>query len=178
MATLAWIAGRSNSVGFLLASRYLSRDPGFYTAPLLLLILTLSLSIFTASLALTLDNHLFDRTYYKVGADVRLAELGVFEEEGDGAGDDGPGGAQTAASESSQAEDSAIPESALGLYPGRRTSQGQRNRRGCARRRFCRSSTVARQLAGRQILSASTALTSPIPPSGGETLHPQAWARS
>jgi putative ABC transport system permease protein len=76
MMVIAWIASRTNSVGFLLATRYLARDPGFYTAPLILLILTLSLSAFTASLAQTLDNHLYDQSYYRTGADVRLIELG------------------------------------------------------------------------------------------------------
>ncbi|CAN5682216.1 hypothetical protein BH10CHL1_BH10CHL1_34390 [soil metagenome] len=76
MKIISWIASKTSSVGFLLATRYLSRDPGFYTAPLILLILTLSLSAFTASLAQTLDNHLFDQSYYKVGGDVHLVELG------------------------------------------------------------------------------------------------------
>lgn len=76
MALLAWVAARTGSVGFLLATRYLARDPGFYTTPLVLLMLTLGLSVFTASLAQTLDNHLYDQSYYKVGADARLVELG------------------------------------------------------------------------------------------------------
>ncbi len=42
----------------------------------MLLILTLSLSTFTASLAQTLDNQLYDQNYYTVGADGRLVELG------------------------------------------------------------------------------------------------------
>ncbi len=80
MTILAWLAARSGSVGFLLATRYLSRDPAFYTTPLILLILTLSLSAFTASLAQTLDNHMYDKNYYSVGADVRLVELGTTNE--------------------------------------------------------------------------------------------------
>lgn len=80
MWAISWVAGRTNSVGFLLATRYLARDPGFYTAPLILLILTLSLSAFTASLAQTLDNHLYDQSYYRVGADVKLVELGQSNE--------------------------------------------------------------------------------------------------
>ena len=32
MALIAWIAARTNSVGFLLATRYLARDPGFLPA--------------------------------------------------------------------------------------------------------------------------------------------------
>ncbi len=76
MALLAWLAARTSSVGLLLATRHLSRNRGLYTAPLILLVLTLSLSAFTTSLAQTLDDHLFDRVYYKVGADARLIELG------------------------------------------------------------------------------------------------------
>jgi putative ABC transport system permease protein len=76
MSGIAWLAAHTNSVGFLLATRYLARDPAFYTAPLVLLILTLSLSTFTASLAQTLDAHLYDQTYYQVGGDAFLVELG------------------------------------------------------------------------------------------------------
>lgn len=97
MMAVSWVASKTNSVGFLLATRYLSRDPGFYTAPLILLILTLSLSAFTASLAQTLDNHLFDQSYYRVGADARLIELGQSTETESGVG--GVGGAATGESE-------------------------------------------------------------------------------
>jgi putative ABC transport system permease protein len=76
MNALAWLSARTNSVGLLMASRYLARNRGLYTAPLLLLVLTLSLVAFTTSLAQTLDDHLRDRTYYQVGADARLIELG------------------------------------------------------------------------------------------------------
>jgi putative ABC transport system permease protein len=76
MAGIAWLAAKTSSVGFLLATRYLARDPAFYTAPLVLLILTLSLSTFTASLAQTLDAHLYDQTYYQIGGDALLVELG------------------------------------------------------------------------------------------------------
>ena len=102
MSALAWIASRGNSVGFLLATRYLARDPAFYSAPLVLLILTLSLSTFTASLAQTLDAHLHDSNYYAVGADGQLVELGrtapVFAGLGGGEGEGqdasaAPGGA-------------------------------------------------------------------------------------
>jgi putative ABC transport system permease protein len=98
MRFIAWVAGKTNSVGFLLATRYLSRDPSFYTAPLVLLILTLSLSTFTASLAQTLDNHLYDSTYYSVGSDLWLVELGgtetvPLEVGGDGEDDGGEFGA-------------------------------------------------------------------------------------
>ncbi len=101
MKVIAWLASRTNSVGFLLATRYLARDPGFYTTPLVLLILTLSLSAFTASLAQTLDNHLYDQSYYRTGADVRLVELGRsnLPAEG-GAGPTGESGAPASSASS------------------------------------------------------------------------------
>jgi putative ABC transport system permease protein len=77
MATIAWVAARTNSVGLLMAARYLSRTPAFYNAPMSLLVLTLSLSAFTASLALTLDRHLYRQTYYEVGSNLRIRELGT-----------------------------------------------------------------------------------------------------
>jgi putative ABC transport system permease protein len=43
---------------------------------MLLLVLTLSLSAFTASLAKTLDWHLWDQMYYQVGGDVSLTDFG------------------------------------------------------------------------------------------------------
>ncbi|MCB0108832.1 MAG: ABC transporter permease, partial [Caldilineaceae bacterium] len=107
MKVIAWFAGRTNSVGFLLATRYLARDPGFYTTPLVLLILTLSLSSFTASLAQTLDNHLYDQSYYRTGADVRLVELGRSSDvsgEGIGAAAGAEGGTTTAGAASAAAE--------------------------------------------------------------------------
>ena len=77
MAVVAWVASRlTNSVGLLLAARHLSRTPGFYVAPLILLILTLSLSAFTASLAQTLDTHLDSQMYYFVGTDLHIDERG------------------------------------------------------------------------------------------------------
>lgn len=82
MAIIAWVASHFNGVGILLASRHLARSPSFYAAPLVLLVLTLSLSAFTASLAETLDQHLYDQTYYRVGADMALVETGENPERG------------------------------------------------------------------------------------------------
>jgi putative ABC transport system permease protein len=76
MSVLAWIAAQTKSVGLLMAARHLSRTPGFYSTPLILLVLTLSLSAFTASLAYTLDQHLYDMTYYQGGADLRFLDRG------------------------------------------------------------------------------------------------------
>lgn len=113
MALIAWIAARTRSVGFLLATRYLARDPGFYTTPLVLLMLTLGLSVFTASLAQTLDNHLYDHNYYSVGADARLEESGATNSAGSsfgalgGASSEG-GSADGTATESGAAEEDAV----------------------------------------------------------------------
>lgn len=67
----------SKSVGLLMAARYLARTPALYSAPLVLLVLTLGLSAFTASLARTLDSQLDKQIHYLVGADINLYELGT-----------------------------------------------------------------------------------------------------
>jgi len=76
MTIIAWIAGRTRAVGLLMAARHLARTPGFYATPLILLVLTLSLSAFTASLAYTLDTHLNDQMRYQIGADMQFLDLG------------------------------------------------------------------------------------------------------
>lgn len=77
MRGLCAMIARTPSVGWLMASRYLARTPAFYSAPLVLLTLTLGLSTFTASLARTLDSHLYKQMYYRVGADLNLLEQGT-----------------------------------------------------------------------------------------------------
>ena len=76
MAMLAWLAARTRFVGLLLATRQLARSPGRYNTPLLILVFTLSLSAYTASLAQTLDQHLSTRIYYQVGSDMKFNEVG------------------------------------------------------------------------------------------------------
>jgi len=76
MVAVAWVASHTKSVGILLTARHLARTPSYYTAPLVLLILTLSLSTYTASLARTFDDHAYDQTHYEVGADMWLVESG------------------------------------------------------------------------------------------------------
>jgi putative ABC transport system permease protein len=97
MSLLAWLALRTRSVGILLAARHLSRSPGTYNTPLVTLIFTLSLSAYTASLAFTLDNHLYDQSFYHVGADAKFTEMGESEvassyapQAGDQGSDSGP----------------------------------------------------------------------------------------
>jgi putative ABC transport system permease protein len=73
---VAWLSARTHSVGMLMATRQLSRTPGFYVTPLVLLLLTLSLSAYTASLADTVDRSLDDKTYYAVGGSVKFLDSG------------------------------------------------------------------------------------------------------
>jgi len=98
MAAVAWLAGRTRNASLTLAARQLSRAPGSYHAPLIILILTVSLSSYTASLAATLDNHLYDQSYYRVGADIQFLDAGSSSSSGgtygrgedSGNGDEGP----------------------------------------------------------------------------------------
>jgi putative ABC transport system permease protein len=84
MNALAWLANAWRGVVPVLALRHLSRTARHYIGPMLLLILTLSLAVFTASMALTLDQSIVDRAYYDVGADFRLIELGESTDSGGG----------------------------------------------------------------------------------------------
>jgi putative ABC transport system permease protein len=93
MNALAWLANAWRGVVPVLALRHLSRTARHYVGPMLLLILTLSLAVFTASMALTLDKSIVDRAYYEVGADFRLIELGESTDTGlGGFGGDAPAG--------------------------------------------------------------------------------------
>lgn len=76
MAIITWVTSRTRLVGLMMAARHLARTPSTYTLPLVLLILTLSLSAFTATLAGTLDNHLHDQVYYRIGSDLTFLDIG------------------------------------------------------------------------------------------------------
>ncbi len=82
MRILTWIFSRTRSVGMMMATRHLARTPSTYTLPLVLLVLTLSLSAFTATLAGTLDNHLNDQIYYRIGSDGFFLDLGDSPDDG------------------------------------------------------------------------------------------------
>lgn len=76
METLAWLFSRAPGVASVTALRYLARSPGAYTGPVLLLMLTLSLASFTATMARTLDRHLYEQERYNSGGDMRVLDLG------------------------------------------------------------------------------------------------------
>lgn len=92
LEVLARLARVPSWVGPLVALRSLARQPGSYRGPLLLLILTLSLAAYSASMARTLDGSLRRAIQYQVGADTQLIETGESTEQAQGG--QGPGGQQ------------------------------------------------------------------------------------
>jgi putative ABC transport system permease protein len=76
MEAISWLLTKTNSVGLLLAGRELARTPRTYAMPLILLVLTVSLAAFTASLAYTVDLQLYDDAMYEIGSDVNLYGAG------------------------------------------------------------------------------------------------------
>jgi putative ABC transport system permease protein len=74
LAGLRWIAGRLPGVVWQLALRRLTRSAIQYFPLLLLLILTLSLGIYSAATARTLSKNFEDRIRYEVGADLAVTE--------------------------------------------------------------------------------------------------------
>jgi putative ABC transport system permease protein len=76
MSVVSWGIGRLPGVSALLALRYLTRSTRAYIGPVLLLILTVSLATFTASMAETLDSHLHDQVHYDVGTEIRISDFG------------------------------------------------------------------------------------------------------
>ncbi len=78
---MAWLIQWSNSVGLLIVTRQLERSPGAYYLPLILLVTTISLGIYTASFARTIDRYLYEQQYYKVSADMSVR---VFSQTGGG----------------------------------------------------------------------------------------------
>ena len=70
-----WLGGLGNESTVYLAFRQLARQSGQYTSALLLVISSLSLGAFMASMAVSLDQWLTDRVHYAVGADVYIKQL-------------------------------------------------------------------------------------------------------
>ena len=74
-------------VALISSLRQLSRNPGTLRGPTLLLILTISLATFTASMARTLDQYSIDRANYRSGADFRMLPRTLTVTSADIAGD-------------------------------------------------------------------------------------------
>jgi len=92
MRFLEFFAGRMPGIAAVTALRYLSRTPSAYSGPILLLIITLSLAGFTASMAKSLDTNLLEKNHYIAGGDARMFDLG---QNVTGASAGAPGGGQT-----------------------------------------------------------------------------------
>ncbi len=60
-----------------LALRQLSRQSGDYLRPLMLVVVTLALGVYTLSMAASLDQWLIDRNYYQSGADLAFRPMPV-----------------------------------------------------------------------------------------------------
>lgn len=86
---ISWIIQLTNSVGLLIVTRQLERSPGTYYLPLILLVSTISLGIYTSSFARTIDRYLFEQQFYRVSADISVR---VFSQDSSGFS----GGAQDA----------------------------------------------------------------------------------
>lgn len=70
---MSWVAGLLAPPSDVLAMRHLARRWQAYTAPLVLVILSLALGVYTLSMAESIDQWLLDRTYYYVGADLSFS---------------------------------------------------------------------------------------------------------
>jgi putative ABC transport system permease protein len=70
MRMLDWLANHSPWLSFHMALRQLGRQSHTYINPLLLVIVSLALGVYTFSMAASLDQWLEDRIYYSAGADL------------------------------------------------------------------------------------------------------------
>ena len=77
MRLLDVLANRTSWLTAHLALRQLGRQSHEYVSPLLLVIISLSLGIYTLSMAASLDQWLMDRMYYRAGADMTFTPLPV-----------------------------------------------------------------------------------------------------
>lgn len=75
LRSVPWLAGqvgrlldRSSSTAGLLVARRAERQPAAMAAPLLLLVITAAVAVYTGSLARTLDLQLFDTAFHQTGA--------------------------------------------------------------------------------------------------------------
>ena len=92
LRALAWLIQWTNNVGLLIVTRQLERAPGAYYLPLILLVCTISLGIYTASFARTIDRYLYEQQFYRVSADlsVRVFSQNPASIPGGGGGNDAP----------------------------------------------------------------------------------------
>jgi putative ABC transport system permease protein len=75
MKLVQWVSARTNLSVFYLAINTLTRSSRYYQAPMLLLVWSLSLSIFSASLAGVMERDLHDRSFYASGSELTILEI-------------------------------------------------------------------------------------------------------
>ena len=76
LAVLSWVVGKTKNINFLMAVRTLHRMPNAYQMPLMLLVITVNIAVFTTTLAATVDQHLYDQLYYQIGSEMRFVDYG------------------------------------------------------------------------------------------------------
>lgn len=79
-----WLGSLGRDATLYLAFRQLARQSNQYTSALLLVITSLSLGAFMASMALSLDQWLIDRVYYAIGSDVLIKQTVSPEDASEG----------------------------------------------------------------------------------------------
>ena len=72
-----WLGGVGRDATLYLAFRQLARQSSQYTSALLLVITSLSLGAFMASMAASLDQWLIDQVHYAVGSDVFIKQIPI-----------------------------------------------------------------------------------------------------
>ena len=78
---MAMIGNRLFPLSILLGLRHISRTPSQYTRLVLLVTLTMSLGVFSASMAETLDQNITDHVMYSNGSDISFVERGDYDQD-------------------------------------------------------------------------------------------------
>ena len=78
IALFAKISAYVSNAALVLSLRYMARNPIHYGRLILLLMMTASVGMFSASFLGTLDQSYYDRIMYSVGSDIRLEEFGQW----------------------------------------------------------------------------------------------------
>ncbi|HET6485647.1 MAG TPA: FtsX-like permease family protein, partial [Spirochaetia bacterium] len=119
MEGIAGALRRLRGAPLVMAARAIARSPGSNRGLLLLVMLTVGLAGYTASMALTLDRHTTTDVYYSMGADLVLNENGAYAAvDATGSGDSTAStGSTTASGQTSGAPASGASDAERWEYP-------------------------------------------------------------
>ncbi len=123
-----WLSSLGRDATLYLAFRQLARQSNQYTSALLLVITSLSLGAFMASMALSLDQWLIDRVYYAIGSDVLIKQTVSPEDASEGIIP--TEGAWILPPESYEELPGVINAARVGLYGASMSIEGRRSLRG------------------------------------------------